>query len=90
MINNVEHWSCNKCGESRPRNLFGKNIKTPNGLNYTCKECVKKYTQQKKIKKTKKTRDSMKTDNIIIDNIEQRERTIKNLKKEIELLSSLL
>ena len=45
----ANHKKCNKCEEIKPINDFYKNKKSPDGLQYMCKECKKEYSRQHQI-----------------------------------------
>lgn len=38
---------CNICGEIKPLAMFSKNRKSPDGLQYQCKECDRMYAQRR-------------------------------------------
>lgn len=43
---------CTKCGQEKPITEFCKKTGSPDGHNYTCKECISKYRKLWYAKKT--------------------------------------
>lgn len=48
--NTLGGYTCYKCKRTLPRTpeYFPKNKNKPDGLTYICKECMKKYTQERR------------------------------------------
>lgn len=38
--------TCNKCRETKPPTCFNRAKKTPDGLNYTCRDCQHEYAKK--------------------------------------------
>ena len=49
----METKRCTRCGVEKPLEMFCKDKKTKDGLNFWCRECVKKYLESIKDKKSK-------------------------------------
>jgi len=77
--------TCNSCKEYKPKTAFNRRVSSKDGLNYKCRDCVRRYKKEyrdKNIEKVRNTERAIRSRNKLKINAKQREAYYSDLEKQ--------